>query len=507
MVAKKIEKNIINGFYNIKNCLDRDNQKISTRYAINDISKAYNISKDNIRYFIGNEILREKNRGMRVEEIATEYNISKSTVYRYMKLYRYMKNSTTKNSELEEKVQIPQKQSSFSKPSFSKRAKKALIGLGVGILLTGGIFSSGFKAGINYCKKHLYNPTPIVNTYNEKKIKKYEEKKAPSHKPIYQNKTYAKLESKVLKIEEEKPAEIEVAASEYKLSSSNLESPKLTFDAGLKQETQQETQIPTHLEEKTIPETSTETKIYVPENKDIVLSNLSQNNLEKILTLTCNPNAQPSKNPDIVYFIGNMFLGSSSIRANIREMIRTEYEQMIAIISEIGKLGLPIYLYEHKGLKFLDLPNNIEGNPGYKGFLPSRFKKSTNEETTYLIGIVNDEGSSLILKNKPLIIPAKQITAEEALQIIYDAKKDRYVPRAEEIPGKKHVVDGFGLYNRGYNNLYILNEETSKFGCPWRKRTGRAFLIAPLQAAGAAIGAGGAGGIAGVAPGVIGGGM
>jgi predicted transcriptional regulator len=107
MITENLSLNVNNGFYNIKNCLDRDNKEISTRYALGDISKAYGVSKENARYMIGKEILKEKNNGVKVSDAAQKYGISKSTIYTYMKLEKPKEEKSQQiyaTNNLEEKV-------------------------------------------------------------------------------------------------------------------------------------------------------------------------------------------------------------------------------------------------------------------------------------------------------------------------------------------------------------------------------------------------------------------
>jgi hypothetical protein len=481
-MEKTIQSNVINGFYSAKRCIDRNYQGISTREVLKDITNTYKISSDQARYMIGKDIFSERTSGKSAKDIAKEYNISTSTVYRYMKLQepqinviptvttqaKPIINHVHPKAVLEQRVndapretEAPVEYPSTDKPqaptpysSFMARAgkitRRMLIGLGVGAVIIGGTFFGGYQKGAYDCKKNnLCNQTPIVNVYNASKvniIKTNETTIKNSEKvSICKPTTVNICKPKTVKICHPKKVEIysgscnksvkQEIKSNYvapTIESVQKETPITPYVAPVVQETRQDTGIVENTNEDTgIVSVVSQVKSY------------SQSDLEKMLEVRC----EKIKADKHSFGYG---LFNETIGFNIPEMIEIDgkirtakYNQLRDIVSDGTKIfgdAPVITTYIRKGLGYYDLPNNLGGKEEFKGLWQEKFDFNGIRTAKHNY-VWNDSSTTNVQK----ATPTGRITFSELGKIVTEAEEHKYPIAPQHIPENKKILDGFAV--------------------------------------------------------------
>jgi hypothetical protein len=495
-MEKTIQSNVINGFYSAKRCIDRNYQGISTREVLKDITNTYKISSDQARYMIGKDIFSERTSGKSAKDIATEYNISTSTVYKYMKLQepqinviptvtaqaKPIINNIHPKAVLEQRVNDAPKETEapIKYPSTAqskaltpykrfmskagKTTRRMIIGLGIGAVIIGGTFFGGYKLGYSNCKKNnLCNQTPIVNVYNASKvniIKTNETTIKNSEKvSICKPTTVNICKPKTVKICHPKKVEIYSGSC----NKSVKQEIKSNYVASASQETKQDIRTSqSNLEEVlgaaentsiisiVSQETEQDTRIVENTNEDTgivsVVSQIksySQSDLEKMLEVRCE-----KIKADKHSFGYELF--DETIGFNIPEMIEIDgkirtakYNQLRDIVSDGTKIfgdASVINTYIRKGVEFYDLPNTRDGKEEFKGLWQEKadFNGIRTAKHNY---VWNDPSTTAVQK----ATPTGRINFSELGKRVAEAEDHKYPVTPQHIPGNSKILDGFAV--------------------------------------------------------------
>ena len=414
--AKQFNTNIVEGFrstkYNAKGekQLDREGHNIHTTTAINGLSNAYGLTTAVVRYMIGDTISKERNNEIKVKDIAQEYGIAKSTIYRYLDIAKnykpegkkethnptYVAKSnprekvrTQSTSKKEIPVVIPQEQKESplektvlgpigsnglplgapnnaytrARPlegardlgagaigyQMKNRLKKIGLGIAAGAILIGTFFG-GRYLGYHQAEKlysGLNKPGISCPVENPQTGNIYAEKIiCGSQKHLYQCHNVQKA-----------PAKAEIKKQEQKTNYvTKIDSTRFTFFQG-----DQTPIVPVVVQEK-----KERPKIYIPKQDTALVQSYNQGDLANMLSTEC-------KDP----YIRTAAWTPLDLLFNIPEIVRTskhrktaDYKGLVDIVKQGENIfgnSPVINVYKIDGATGYDMPNDFNGSCGPKG--------------------------------------------------------------------------------------------------------------------------------------------